>query len=221
MVEEKLKRDEFIEKNLGLVHSICRRFTGRGIEYEDLYQTGCIGLIKAADAFDESRGLCFSTYAFPVVMGEIKRLFRDGGALKVSRSLKELSLKAVKIRDRLQNSLGREPILSEIAAELGVSPDEIAEAVCAAQPLLSLTYEGEGGVKEYDLKTADLEDELSDRLLLDGAFKALSDTERKIIRYRYYDGLTQSKTAELLGMSQVQVSRAEKKILKQLRCLVE
>ncbi len=220
MVDTKQQRDEFIEKNLGLVHSICRRFSGRGIEYDDLYQTGCIGLIKAADAFDESRGLCFSTYAFPVVMGEIKRLFRDGGAIKVSRSLKELSLKTVRARERLENELGREPTLSEIAAELDASPDDIAEAVCAAQPLMSLTYEGEGGVKEYDLPSSNLEEELSDRLLLEGAFKNLNDTEQQIIRCRYYDGMTQSKTAELLDMSQVQVSRAEKKILKLLRGFV-
>jgi len=220
MVETKHQRDEFIEKNLGLVHSICRRFSGRGIEYDDLYQTGCIGLIKAADAFDESRGLCFSTYAFPVVMGEIKRLFRDGGAVKVSRSLKELSLKTVRVRERLENKLGREPSISEIASELDVSPDEIAEAVCAAQPLMSLTYEGEDGLKEYDLPSSNLEDELSNRLFLEGAFQSLTATEQQIIRCRYYEGMTQSKTAELLAMSQVQVSRAEKKILKLLRGLL-
>ena len=128
MLKERQKRDEFIEENLGLVHSICKRFMGRGIDYEDLYQTGCIGLIKAADGFDSERGLMFSTYAFPVIMGEVKRLFRDTGAIKVSRSLKELSLKTVRQRDILSNKLGREPTVRELADALCVEVEEITEA---------------------------------------------------------------------------------------------
>jgi len=217
MVKEKLSRDEFIENNLGLVHSVCRRFTGRGIEYDDLFQTGCIGLLKAVEAFDSERGICFSTYAFPVIMGEIKRLFRDGGAIKVSRSLKELSLKVIRLREELEKKYSREPTVNELAAELGVTPDEIAEAVCAAQPIMSLTYEGEQGIKEYDLPYTDMEKELSDKLLLDGFFKILDSEEEKLIKLRYYEGLTQSKTAERLSMTQVQVSRAEKRILKKLK----
>ncbi|MBR4073442.1 MAG: sigma-70 family RNA polymerase sigma factor [Clostridia bacterium] len=221
MVRDIGARDEFIEENLGLVHSICRRFSGRGIDYDDLFQTGCIGLIKAVEAFDEDRGLCFSTYAFPVIMGEVKRLFRDGGAVKVSRSLKELSLKVIRERDRFEKLWSREPSIGELAEALGVSADEIAEAVCAAQPVMSLTYEGDNGVKEYDLPTTNMEEELSDKLLLEGFFKVLNEDEQRLIHLRYYEGLTQSKTAEKLSMSQVQVSRTEKKILKKLKGLMD
>jgi len=221
LVSEDNKRDEFIEKNLGLVHSLCRRFIGKGIDYDDLYQTGCIGLIKAADGFDEGRGICFSTYAFPVIMGEIKRLFRDGGSVKVSRSLKELSLKVSRFKDGFETREGREPTVSEIAEALCVSPDDIVEAVCVAQPILSLTYEADEGVREYDLPVDDIEDGLSNKLFLDGILEKLKPIERDIIYYRYYDGLTQSKTAQLLGLSQVQVSRTEKKVILRIRSMVE
>lgn len=221
MVREKAQRDIFIENNLGLVHSICKRFCGRGIEYEDLYQAGCIGLIKAADAFDESRGLCFSTYAVPVIMGEVRRMFRDGGAVKVSRSVKELSMKINREKQMLEQSLGREPTVSELAEKLGVNCEDVTEAVCASQPTVSLTYEGEGGLKETELPTVSTEDEISDRLLLDEAFKSLDDLEKQIMELRYYRYMTQSKTAKLLNMSQVQVSRAEKKILAKLRGILK
>ena len=220
MVTDKKTRDEFIEENLGLVHSLCRRFVGKGIDYDDLYQTGCIGLIKAVDGFDQERGLQFSTYAFPVILGEIKRLFRDGGAVKVSRSLKELSLKVTKLKANLELKNGREPTVSELAEELSCSADEIVEAVCVAQPLMSLTYQSENGVREYDLPTVSIEENTENRLLLDCAFKKLQKTERDIIYYRYYEGLTQAKTAEKLSMTQVQISRSEKRILKSLRGLV-
>lgn len=217
MLKEKKERDRFIETNLGLVHSLCKRFSGRGIEYDDLYQAGCIGLIKATDAFDESRGLCFSTYAVPVIMGEIRRLFRDGGAVKVSRSVKELGMKINREKQILEQKLCREPTISEISRSLGVSAEEITEALCASQPTVSLTYEDEDGVSETDLPTVSTEDEISDRILLDGALKRLDETEKRIVVYRYYQSLTQSKTAELMSMTQVQVSRAEKKILLKLR----
>ena len=221
MLKEKCERDRFIETNLGLVHSLCKRFVGRGIEYDDLYQAGCIGLIKATDAFDEDRGLCFSTYAVPVILGEIKRLFRDGGAVKVSRSVKELGLKITYEKQRLEQKLCREPKISEIADALGINAEEVTEALCAAQPTLSLTYESEDGVCEIGLPTVSTEDEISDKLLLDFAMDKLSDTERKIVELRYYKSFTQNKTAKLLDMTQVQVSRAEKKILAKLRCLVK
>jgi len=220
MVTDKKTRDEFIEENLGLVHSLCRRFTGKGIDYDDLYQTGCIGLIKAVDGFDEERGLQFSTYAFPVILGEIKRLFRDGGTVKVSRSLKELSLKVIKLKESFEAQNGREPTVSELSEQLNCTPDEIVEAVCVAQPVMSLTYESENGVKEYDLPTTNIEEDMANRLLLDTAFKNLQKTDRDIIYYRYYEGLTQAKTELRLSMSQVQISRSEKKILKTLRGLV-
>lgn len=221
MVENKKSREEFIEENLGLVHSICKRFTGRGIEYDDLYQAGCIGLIKATDGFDETRGFSFSTYAVPVIMGEVRRLFRDGGAVKVSRSIKELYLKITKQKQVLEQTLNREPTVSELAESLCVSLEEVTEALCASQATVSLTVEGDNGITETDLPTISCEDEISDRLVLDEAFKYLEENERKILTLRYYNSLTQSKTAKLLNMSQVQVSRAEKRILLKLRGILE
>lgn len=217
MVKAGIDRDRFIEDNLGLVHSLCRRFSGRGIEYDDLYQAGCIGLIKATDAFDGERGVCFSTYAVPVIMGEIRRLFRDGGAVKVSRSVKELGMKINREKQIMEQSLCREPTVSELAAALSVSCEEITEAICAAQPTVSLTRDDDGEVSETDLPTLSAEEEISDRLLLNSALDKLEDNEKQLVIYRYYEYLTQSQTAQKLSMTQVQVSRAEKKILKKLR----
>ncbi len=213
-------RDSFIESNLPLVHSLCKRFIGRGIEYDDLYQAGCIGLIKAVDGFDESRGLCFSTYAVPVILGEIRRMFRDGGSVKVSRSLKELSLKVIRVKSQLELKFSREPTVSELATELGVTPEEITEAQSAAMPTLSLTYESDDGINEMDVAVSGPEDTLTNKLLLERAFKNLDNTEQQIIKYRYFEYLTQNETAARLGMSQVQVSRAEKKILLKLRGVI-
>ncbi len=217
MVEEKAKREEVIEQNLPLVHSLCRRFTGRGIEYDDLYQAGCIGLIKAVDAFDETKGFAFSTYAVPVIMGEVRRLFRDGGAVKVSRSIKELYLKIMRQKQILEQDLCREPTVSELAKSLSVSAEEVTEALSASQAPVSLTVESDDGIVETDLPTVSFEDNIFDRILLDSAFKHLTQEEITIVKCRYYRALTQSKTAEFLNMSQVQVSRAEKKILLKLR----
>lgn len=212
-----ISRDQFIESNLPLVHSLCKRFTGRGIEYDDLYQAGCLGLVKAVDGFDESRGLCFSTYAVPVVLGEIKRLFRDGGSVKVSRGLKELSLKVTRLKSSLEMQLSREPTIGELAAGLGVAPEDITEAISAAQPTVSLTYDSEDGTRDTDIPVAGPEELLSDKLLIERAFKYLDPKEQQIIKCRYFEFLTQSETAQKLDMSQVQVSRAEKKILIKLR----
>lgn len=217
MVEAKIQREEFIESNLPLVHSICKRFIGRGIEYDDLYQAGCIGLIKATDAFDENKGFAFSTYAVPVIMGEVRRLFRDGGAVKVSRGIKELYLKVIRQKQVLEQTLNREPTVNEIAKALDVSAEEVAEAICAGQAPVSLTAYTDDGVNETDLPVASPEDQIFNRVLLDSAFKYLDEIEIKIVRYRYYNAFTQSKTAKLLNMSQVQVSRAEKKILTKLK----
>lgn len=210
-------RDAFIAENLGLVHSCCHRFTGRGIEYDDLFQAGCIGLIKATDRFEEDRGLCFSTYAVPVILGEIRRLFRDGGSVKVGRSLKELSLRAGREKERLQKMNGYEPTIGELAEALEVSPEEAAEALCAAQPTVSLTYEGEDGAKELDLPAPDAEEPLSDFLALKEVVEVLPQKDKELIRLRYFASKTQSQTAEELGMTQVQVSRREKVILGELR----
>ncbi len=217
MVNTKEERNSFIEKNLGLVHSLCKRFSGKGIEYEDLYQAGCMGLVKAYDAFDSDRGICFSTYAVPVILGEIRRLFRDGGSVKVSRSVKELYLKIMRMEQQLEQSFGTPPTVAQIAEALGVTAEDVAEAMCASQSTVSLTYEGEDGISEIDLPVESSEEQLNDRLTLEGVLSKLTETEQKIIKYRYFDYLTQSKTAKLLSMTQVQVSRSEKKILSKLR----
>lgn len=221
MLKEINDRDLFIENNLGLVRSLCARFAGRGIEYDDLYQAGCIGLIKATDAFDTERGLCFSTYAVPVIMGEMRRLFRDGGAVKVSRSVKELGMKISRERQALEQKLCREPTVGELAAVLGVTPEDVTEAICASQPTVSLTYEDDDGVSETELPVISAEDEISDRLLIDSALEKLNNEEKQLVIYRYYNSLTQSKTAEKMSMTQVQVSRAEKKILEKLRGIIK
>ncbi len=210
-----MERDEFIESNLPLVHSLANRFRGRGIEYEELFAAGSMGLVKAGDNFDADRGLCFSTYAVPVILGEIKRLFRDGGAVKVSRSLKELSLRAAKERDRLISE-GREPHISDIAKALGVSGEAAAEAIAAGVPPLSLSSAGEDE-SVPEIPTPSGEDKLIDRLALRQCLKELSQEDRNLILLRYDKGLTQCRAAEILGMTQVQVSRRERRILSALR----
>ncbi|MCQ2478125.1 MAG: sigma-70 family RNA polymerase sigma factor [Clostridia bacterium] len=221
MLKNDITRDEFIEQNIPLVHSLCHRFTGRGIEYDDLFGAGCIGLVKAADAFDSSLGYSFSTYAVPVIMGEIRRLFRDGGTVKVSRSLKELSLKIIRVKEHLAKKNGNEPSVSEIANALFVTPEQITEAMCATQQTLSLTVSDDSdGEKQLELSDNQSEDTLNDRIMLDMALDNLDEQEKNIIKFRYFNGLTQSETAKRLSMSQVQVSRQEKKILLKLRNLV-
>lgn len=211
-----MDKEKLVSDNLKLVHSCCNRFRGRGIEYDDLYGAGCLGLVKAANAFKEELGFCFSTYAVPVILGEIKRLFRDGGAVKVSRSLKELSLRAVRKQDELCVKLGREPGIAELAESLEVTAEELAEALCAAVPPSSLSYvDEEGGVKELDIGLApSAEDEISDNLALKQIISRLEDNDKNLIMLRYFSNKTQSETAKLIGMTQVQVSRREKKLLK-------
>ena len=211
------EREAFVAANLGLVQSLAHRMTGRGIEYEELYTAGCLGLVKAAEGFDESRGLRFSTYAVPVILGEIKRLFRDGGTVKVSRSLKEFSLKVTRERDRLGVALGREPTLSELADALHESVERVAEAVNVSLPALSLTQTDEEGSGQIDIEVEAPEERLSSRLALRELLSRLEERDRELIRLRYFKGMTQSQTAARLGMTQVQVSRREKKILTQLR----
>ena len=211
------ERDAFIAQNLGLVHSCCHRFTGRGMEYDDLYQAGCVGLIKAYDGFDENRGLCFSTYAVPAILGEIRRLFRDGGTIKVGRTLKELSLKAAREKEKLAGELGREPHISELAQRLQITEEETAQALTAGLPPLSLTYENEDGTTELDLPVEDENEQLSDALALREVMNTLNETDRDLIKLRYFGRKTQTQTARVLGMTQVQVSRREKVILGELR----
>ena len=199
-----MTRDEFIEGNLPLVHKLANRFRGRGVEYEELYAAGCVGLVKAVDRFEPERGLCFSTYAVPVILGEIRRLFRDGGSVKISRSLKELSVKAARVRDQL--SANGEPRISDIAQALGVTPEEAAEALCAGIPPVSLDHGGEDG-EPLPVPSASGEDALIDRLALRQCLSELSGEDREILMLRYFRRKTQSETAQILGMTQVMVSR--------------
>ncbi len=209
-----LTRDEFINANLPLVHSLANRLRGKGIDYEELYSAGCLGLVKAYDNFEPERGLCFSTYAVPVILGEMKRLFRDNGAVKVSRGLKELSLKATRASEKLASE-GREPRVSDIAAELGISCEEAAEALAAAMPTVSLTMEEDGG--EADLPQDSGENALIEKLALRQCLDELNEDERLLITLRYFRELTQCETARLMGLTQVQVSRKERKILSGIR----
>lgn len=207
-------REEFIQQNLGLVHACAGRFRGRGIEYDDLYAAGCVGLIKAYDGFDWGRGVCFSTYAVPVILGEIKKLFRDGGTVKVSRSMKELGIKASAVREKLLKELGNEPTVSQIAERLGMSTEQVAMALRAGLPAISLTPAAEEeGNREVDIPIDSPEEELTDRISLQEVMGQLSPEEQKLIRLRYFCGRTQSETAKLLHTTQVQISRRERKLL--------
>ncbi len=214
---ENLSRDEIIQNNLGLVHACAHKFKGRGIEYDDLFQAGCMGLVKASDAFDHSRGVKFSTYAVPVILGEMRRLFRDGGAIKVSRTLKELSLKVARSREQFTSAHGREPTVSELAQVMEVSESAVIEALNVSAPPLSLTESDEEGGGQIDLPTDSPEEQIADLLSLKQVVGQLEPNDRKLIVLRYFSGKTQTQTAQILGLTQVQVSRREKKILTSLR----
>ena len=211
-------REEFIQQNLGLVHACAGRFRSRGIEYDDLYAAGCVGLIKAYDGFDWGRGVCFSTYAVPVILGEIKKLFRDGGTVKVSRSVKELGIKASAVREKLLKEMGSEPTVSQIAQRLHASAEQVAMALKAGLPAISLTPAGENdGNRELDIPIDSPEEELTDRISLQEVMQRLSPEEQKLIRLRYFCGRTQSETARMLNTTQVQISRRERKLLGLMR----
>jgi len=210
-----LNREQTIESNIGLVHACARRFKGKGIEYDDLFQAGCMGLVKATDAFDSQRGVRFSTYAVPVILGEIRRLFRDGGTVKVSRSLKELSLKAAREREHFTQKEGREPTVSELSSLMEVPEETLLEALGASAPPLSLTHEEDSC--EFDLPVDSPEEALADRISLNQVIGQLEPRDQQLIILRYFENQTQTQVAEALGMTQVQVSRREKKILLSLR----
>ncbi len=211
-------REEFIEQNLGLVHACAGRFRGRGVEYDDLYSAGCMGLIKAYDGFDEERGVRFSTYAVPVILGEIKKLFREGGTVKVSRSVKELGLKVNAARERFIKQTGCEPTVSQLAQAVEAKPEQVALAIRASQPALSLTpATDEESSRELDIPVESPEEELADRISLQEVLSALPAEDRQLIFMRFFYGKTQNETAKVLGTTQVQVSRRERKILKSMR----
>lgn len=212
-----MTRDELISNNLGLVHSCANKFRNRGIEYDDLYSAGCLGLVKAADGFDETLGYRFSTYAVPAILGEIKRLFRDGGAVKVSRSLKEKSREAVRLRDELSISLGREPTVSELSEKLGINEFETVELLNIAVPPASLTATDEEGERQIDIPVDFGEEQIHNSIALREIIGKMPESDRRLIELRYYKGLTQTVTAEKLGLSQVQVSRRERFLLQEMR----
>lgn len=200
------------EENLGLVHLCANKFRGKGIEYEELYSAGCIGLLKAVKSFDTERGVKFSTYAVPVILGEIKRLFRDGGMIKVSRSLRELSFQIQKIRENFLKLNGREPLLSELSELSGADVSDVSEALCVSQPVMSLTA-GNDDENQIDIPFESPDSEIVDTLALRQIMAEMKKPDRFLLELRYFKGFTQSKTAEILGMTQVQVSRRERKLL--------
>lgn len=214
-------RNKLVESNIRLVWSVVQRFLNRGYEADDLFQIGCIGLLKSIDKFDLSYDVKFSTYAVPMIIGEIQRFLRDDGTVKVSRSLKESANRIRRTKDELSKKLGRQPKISEVADELGISPEEVVfaqEALRTPTSIYETVYENDGDPITLMDQIADEEDnKWFDKLALKEAITGLSERERLIVYLRYFRDQTQSEVAERLGISQVQVSRLEKKILKQIK----
>ena len=211
--------EQLVVDNSGLIWSVARRYFGRGIDPDDLYQLGCVGFLKAIAGFDTAYGTQFSTYAVPKIAGEIRRFLRDDGSVKVSRSIKERAAGIKMARQRLTARLGREPGVSELAAELGLTPEEIASAETATASAESIQRQtGEEGFSLEDVLCTDgMEERIVESLSLRAALSQLSGRERLVIDLRYFHALTQEKVAKIIGVSQVQVSRIEKKALANLR----
>jgi len=214
--------ETLLNGNMGLIWSVARRFFGRGVDGDDLYQLGCLGFLKAIEGFDTAYGTQFSTYAVPKIAGEIRRFLRDDGTVKVSRGLKEQSVAIKATRSRLAAELNREPTINEISAEVGLTPEEIALAETATAATESIQREcGEDGFTLEDiLADSGTEESMLERLALRQAIEKLPEREAMVIRLRYYDDLTQEKVAKILTVSQVQVSRIEKKAISHLRELM-
>lgn len=211
------EQNRLVTDNLGLVHACARRYIGRGIEYDDLYQSGCEGLVKAASGFDSSRNIRFSTYAVPAILGEIRRLFRDGGTIRVSRSIRDLGLKIHRAENEMRAELGRDPTVNELAKRLDCEPESIAEAMDASQPVMSLISQNDGEEFEADIPSEKFDDSLIDLIALRQTIAELSEIDQKIIQLRYFHNQTQSQTARMLGMTQVQISRRERKIISDIK----
>ena len=220
---DKLACETLLNNNAGLIWSIARRFFGRGTDPDDLYQLGCLGFLKAISGFDPSYGTQFSTYAVPKIAGEIRRFLRDDGSVKVSRSIKEQAMSIRSCRAYLEQKLGREPTISEISAETGLAPEDIAAAETAAAAPESLQRETgqDGFTLEHVLADSYQEDALIEHVALREAIRTLPDRERTVIVLRFYRGLTQDKTAKIMDISQVQVSRIERRAVNALRCKLE
>ena len=220
---DKAARETLIEENLGLIHHVVKRFLGRGVEAEDLFQIGAVGLVKAVDRFDLSFGVRFSTYAVPMIAGEIKRFLRDDRMIKVSRSLKELAVKAARLREQLLMERGEEPGVDELARRLKVEPEELVQAMDSSIEVESLqkvicqgSSEGVSLMERVE-QGHDEQEELLRRMLLEELLSSLEPRERRLIVLRFFYDRTQTQVAMELGMSQVQVSRLEKKILSALK----
>ena len=213
-------REEYIVSNIALVHSIANRFKGRGIDYDDLFQAGCLGLVRAVDNFDESKGFAFSTYAVPVIMGEIRRLFRDGGSIKVSRSLKDKALKVKAKQSAFESKYLRAPTISELCELCGFDMGEMNEILEVMEPVRSLSVIIDENSEETDIPVDDT-DRLFDNLSISEAMAKLNAQEQLIIRLRYFEGKTQADTAKRLAISQVQVSRKERAVLMKLKELMK
>lgn len=211
-----MTRDELILQNLGLVGSCASRFIGKGVDYEDLYSAGCIGLIKAVDGFDESLGFAFSTYAVPSILGEIRRIFRDGGTVKISRTLKEKARILTAEKEKMEKEEGIEPTVSALSERLGISVEETAQLLCISMPVLSLTAEDENG-RQIDIPDEDEYSAIDERMSVQQIMATLAERDRKLIELRFFNCYTQTETAKVLGISQVQVSRKEKAILSDMR----
>lgn len=211
-----MTRDELILNNLGLVGKCASRFIGKGVDYDDLYSAGCVGLIKAADGFREDLGFAFSTYAVPSILGEIKRIFRDDGTIKISRSLKEEARKLAIVKEKYEKENGVEPTISQLARLIDKSIPETAQLICILQPVKSLTADNDDE-NQIDIPAEDEFTPIENRLSVQQILSQLPEKDRELISLRFFRGLTQSKTADILGISQVQVSRKEKSILSELR----
>lgn len=210
--------EQVLQENVGLIWSIVRRYYGRGVDPDDLYQLACLGFLKAVRGYDPAFGTQFSTYAVPKIAGEIRRFLRDDGAVKVSRGVKERAAAIRMARTRLQSNLNREPTLSELAEETGMEPEEIAAAETAVEPVASLQMEtGEGLTLESVLGTGGMEEQVVEQVVLHQALHQLPPQERQVLLLRYYRGLTQSKIAQIIGVSQVQVSRMERRAVGRLK----
>ncbi len=216
-------KEALVSENAGLIWSVSKRFIGRGTEPEDLYQLGCLGFLKAVEGFDLEFGTQFSTYAVPKIAGEIRRFLRDDGAVKVSRSLKEQSAAIKAVRSRLTGALGREPTIAEISRQTGFSPEEIALAETATAATESIQREtGEEGFSLEDVLTdTESEERMVEKIALRQAISSLPERERNVIQLRYFHGLTQQRVAKVLNVSQVQVSRIEKKAIGMLKQMLE
>ena len=211
--------EQMIRENSGLIWSIARRYFGRGADADDLYQLGCLGFLKAIQGFDLNYGTQFSTYAVPKIAGEIRRFLRDDGTVKVSRGIKERAMQIRSTRTALEQRLGREPRLSEVAAECGLTPEEIAAAETAVSPTESLQREtgGDGFTLENVLGDYGQEERLLDRVTLATALAGIPERERQVIALRYFHGMTQDACARVIGVSQVQISRLERRAMEHLR----